>query len=214
MAMPINSPVIVASTKFRFRNTFSGMSGSVAVASAHTNRAENTMAVIMRLMIVAEPHSYSTPPQDAIRMIEVTATAMVSVPHTSNVNLVSCLGSFNTVAAMIMAIIPMGRFIQNTQRHPMLSANQPPSTGPTTLDRPNTAPITPMYLPRSRTGTMSAIMACDKIMSPPPPRPCTTRAIISQVILVANPPITDPMRNTVSAPRKSVFRPIMSPNLP
>ena len=54
---------------------------------------------------------------------------------------------------------------------------KPPTSGPATAERPNSAPIGPMYFARSRAGTTSAMIACDRIISPPPPRPCTPRQI-------------------------------------
>ena len=85
--------------------------------------------------------------------------------------------------------MPSGMFIQNAQRQPMPSVNQPPSSGPATEERAKTPPMMPMYLPRSRAGTTSAMIACARIISPPPPRPWTARPAISQVMSWASPPI-------------------------
>ena len=91
---------------------------------------------------------------------------------------------------------------------------QPPISGPTTDDSAKTPPMTPMYLPRSRTGTMSAITVWERMIRPPPPRPWTTRAAISHQMVGASPPTTEPAMNTRIAPTSRGLRPIWSPILP
>ncbi|KAI3473680.1 hypothetical protein Pfo_031581 [Paulownia fortunei] len=61
------------------------------------------------------------------------------------------------------------------------STKNPPSSGPPIADRPKIAPSGPRYLPRSEAGTMSAMIACDRIIRPPPPRPCIARKTTSCV---------------------------------
>ena len=104
--------------------------------------------------------------------------------------------------------------IQNAQRQPIPSVNQPPRSGPATEETANTAPMNPAYLPRCRAGTMSAMMAWDMIIRPPPPSPCTTRPAISQSMVGARPPITEPAMKREMAARKRPLRPMRSPSLP
>jgi len=92
----------------------------------------------------------------------------------------------------------MGRFIQNAQRQPGPSVNHPPSKGPATEDTANTAPIRPMYLPRSRAGTTSAMDACDRIINPPPPSPWIARPAISQFMSPAKAPTMEPTESPVT----------------
>lgn len=51
---------------------------------------------------------------------------------------------------------PSGTLIQNAQRQPMESVNQPPSNGPRMAEIPKTAPMMPMYLPRLRDAAAAA----------------------------------------------------------
>ena len=113
-----------------------------------------------------------------------------------------------------MARMPNGMFIQNAQRQPMPSVNQPPSSGPATEEMAKTPPMMPMYLPRSRGGTTSAMIAWARIISPPPPRPWTARPAISQFMSWASPPMTEPTMNIEIAVMNRPLRPIRSPSLP
>ena len=74
---------------------------------------------------------------------------------------------------------------------------KPPTSGPAMAERPKRAPIGPMYLARSRAGTMSAMIACDRIIRPPPPRPWTPRQTTSQPKSGAS---AAPMLATVNRP--------------
>ncbi len=83
-----------------------------------------------------------------------------------------------------------------------------------TAAMPNRAPMGPMYLPRSFAGTMSAMIACDRIMRPPPPRPCTPRQATNSGKVCANPAPADATVNRPMATRNGQRRPHRSPNLP
>ncbi len=115
---------------------------------------------------------------------------------------------------MTMANAPRGRLNQKAQRQPMLSANQPPKMGPSTEENAQAPPMMPMYLPRCRGGTMSAIMDIERIISPPPPRPCMPRAAMSTGMLCASPPSTEPPKKSVRPLKKSTLWPKRSPSLP
>src|SRR3712207_875555 len=83
---------------------------------------------------------------------------------------------------MARTATPTGTLIQKAHSQPSesWSVKKPPTSGPTMAERPNRAPIGPMYLARSRAGTMSAMIAWARIIRPPPPRPCTPRQKTSQ----------------------------------
>jgi hypothetical protein len=83
-----------------------------------------------------------------------------------------------------------------------------------TVATPNTAPIAPWYLPRSRSGMTSAISAIAVTIRPPAPMPCTARQAISSVMLVARPHRNEPVMNTIAETWKTTLRPNRSPNLP
>ncbi len=83
-----------------------------------------------------------------------------------------------------------------------------------TVATPKTAPIAPWYLPRSRSGTTSAISAMAVTMRPPAPTPCTPRQTMSSVMLPARPHRKEPEMKTMAETWKTSFRPKRSPNLP
>ncbi len=84
---------------------------------------------------------------------------------------------------------------------------KPPISGPATLDTPNTAPNSPIHLPRSRGGTTSPIVACAVTIRPPPPSPWIARNAISSVIPCAIPHSAEPIRKITSAPWSTILRP-------
>ena len=100
---------------------------------------------------------------------------MNRMPAQSTFAVLCLVGNFMYFHASANAMMPTGTLIQKHQRQWAVSVKKPPSSGPATAEIPKTAPIGPMYLPRSEAGTMSAMIACDRIISPPPPRPCTPR---------------------------------------
>jgi hypothetical protein len=84
---------------------------------------------------------------------------------------------------------------------------KPPISGPATLDTPNTAPNSPIHLPRSRGDTTSPIAACADTINPPPPRPWIARNAISSVIPCAMPHSAEPIRKITSAVCSTILRP-------
>ena len=78
-----------------------------------------------------------------------------------------------------------GSVTRKIERQPNHSVRKPPATGPMVL--PSTIMVArwPWKCPRSRTGTLSPISACDSVISPPPPRPCRQRNNVSTVMLDA-----------------------------
>ena len=110
--------------------------------------------------------------------------------------------------------MPSGMFIHRHHRHVTSSVNQPPSNGPATEDNAKTPPMMPMYFPRSRAGTTSAMIAWDRTINPPPPSPWMPRPAISHAMSGANPPTTDPTMNRLMAPMKMPLRPTKSPIFP
>ena len=84
---------------------------------------------------------------------------------------------------------------------------KPPISGPATEETPNTAPKSPVNLPRSRGETTSPIAACALTISPPPPRPWIARNAISSVMPCASPHSTEPIRKITSAACSTSLRP-------
>ena len=70
-----------------------------------------------------------------------TAHAIRVRPSQSIFVVSSCLGSLRAKRQATQATTPSGKLIQNTQRQEIESVSQPPSSGPSTEDTPNIAPI-------------------------------------------------------------------------
>ena len=88
-----------------------------------------------------------------------------------------------------------------------MSTKKPPSSGPITVETPNTAPKNPWYWPRSRGGMMSPTTAIAVTMSPPPPMPWIARNAISWAIPWLSPQSTEPTRKMTIALCSTSLRP-------
>ena len=196
-------------------NSKRGMMGSFARRSTCTNTKAATMHSTNSPMIWNESQAYSVPPQAVASTSEPTEMAMDIMPPTSMGGRFSRRTGFvrkNMTAAMARSA--SGTLNANSQRHPVTCTNQPPRSGPTTVASANTEPMTPMYLPRWRGGMTSAMVACDRMMSPPPPKPSTARPKMSNSMLVAKPHTADPTMKTDRAITSRYLRPNRSPSLP
>jgi len=142
------------------------------------------------------------------------ATIIVTMPGQSILRPARCDGSLRVIHETTSAATPTGMLIQKHQRQSRWSVNRPPRSGPATAETPNNAPIGPMYLPRSRAGMMSAMIACDRIIRPPPPRPCTARHTTSSPNDCENPAPADASVKRPIEKRNGQRRPHRSPNLP
>ena len=79
-----------------------------------------------------------------------------------------------------MATAPTGRLIQNTERQPNESMRNPPTTGPSARDAPNTAPQMPIARARSAGPTNTCAMIANATgFIIEAPNACTARAAIS-----------------------------------
>ncbi len=90
----------------------------------------------------------------------------------------------------------------------------PPTSGPPIMANAMTPAIMPWYLPRSRGGTRSPMIAMTPTIRPPAPRPWIARNPISWPMSWAIPLSTEPIRKTTMDVRKTPLRPYMSPSLP
>ena len=77
-----------------------------------------------------------------------------------------------------------------------------------------TPAIMPWYLPRSRGGIRSPMIAMTPTIRPPAPRPWTARKPISCPMSWAMPDSAEPIRKITMDVRKTPLRPYMSPSLP
>src|SRR6478735_7243379 len=117
-------------------------------------------------------------------------------------------------AATAMTRMPIGTLTMKHQCQDRWSVKNPPSSGPITVVTPKTAPRAPWYLPRSRSGTTSAIRAVEVTIRPPAPIPWTARHATSQVIVSARAHISEAATNSPALSWKLSLRPNRSPNLP
>ena len=146
MPSMMNMPVTVHTTKLRFLNSSMGMMGSFALRSTSTNA---TAATKNSANICGEIHGNSVPPHAVASTSDDTDTAMAIMPPMSMGGRSSRRTGFvrkNATAAM--ASSASGMLNANSQRHPVTCTNQPPNSGPTTVDTANTEPMRPMYFPR------------------------------------------------------------------
>ncbi len=77
-----------------------------------------------------------------------------------------------------------------------------------------TPAIMPWYLPRSRGGMRSPMIAMTPTIRPPAPRPCTARKPISSPMFCAMPLSAEPIRKITMDVMNVPLRPYMSPSLP
>ena len=112
------------------------------------------------------------------------------------------------------ATAPSGTFTKKTHRHDALSAMNPPISGPAITPATPPAPSSALYFPRSRSGTVSAIVASVSGQSAPAPMPCSPRKTISSGMLVARPQSAELTMNVPIATTKSGRRPYASPSFP
>ena len=85
--------------------------------------------------------------------------------------------------------------------------NSPPSSGPSTVVTPKTAPSAPWYLPRSRNGITSPISAVAVTIRPPAPMPCTARNAIIIDMFCDRPQKNEPTMKISTLSWKIRFRP-------
>ncbi len=117
------------------------------------------------------------------------------------------------MATTARAITPIGTLTRNTQRQPAsprispAPAKNPPMTGPSTLDAPNTARKYAWYRDRSRGGTRSPMIASASENKPPAPSPWTARNAASWYIDPANEQAAEPSTKIVMAATKKRLRP-------
>ena len=90
----------------------------------------------------------------------------------------------------------------------------PPTVGPITELRPNTAPKMPCILTRCWTSKMSASTVKVLAKRMPPKPPCIARKAISSGMFWAKPQSQEPAMNPTMPTSMKGFRPNMSPSFP
>ncbi|SKZ07403.1 Uncharacterised protein [Mycobacteroides abscessus subsp. abscessus] len=115
------------------------------------------------------------------------------------------------MAVSTIAIRQIGRLIQNTARHPMVSMSTPPTIGPAAIEIPTTDPHTPIARARSRGSTKICVMIDIATgLSIDPPTACRARAAIRTPTLGARLHASDPTANVTRPIWNNRFRPYRS----
>ena len=132
-------------------------------------------------------------------------------PIGSNLRAVAARDSGTNSAVSRMAASAIGMFTQNTDRQPTVWVRAPPTSGPSAIDTPTTAPHTPTARARSR-GTVNVLVMIDIAtgFSIDPPRPWTTRANTRNPMLGATLQSNDPRPKTTRPIWKTRRRPNLS----
>ncbi len=91
---------------------------------------------------------------------------------------------------------------------------KPPTSGPTIVDRPYTAPSKPCRRGRDAGGNERTTAIIASVSKPPPPAPCRPRARTSSVMSRLNPHSAEPVRNTPTATSSTGRVPCKSASLP
>jgi len=109
-------------------------------------------------------------------------------------------------------------------RHCPAPAQAPPMMGatvrkfkddiPTTLPRAQSTAIIPRYIPRSAKGTKSVVMTSTRVISPPPPVPCTALLATSMTIDELRAQRMEPVAKTMITRSRVCLRPKISDMLP
>ena len=117
--------------------------------------------------------------------------------------------------AIKAAAMPIGTFTNSTHSHPAHSVSMPPASTPTAPPEPATAPQTARALLRSAPSAkvVVRIESADGEISAAP-RPCSARALTSQMSLWARPPASEANANSHIPAMKMRRRPSRSARRP
>ena len=103
--------------------------------------------------------------------------------------------------ASTIASRPTGTLMKKIHSHPRVSTSTPPRTGPTSVATPATAPHRPMACPRDCGGKRRVITDIVCGLMSAAPRPWTTRATMSPVMVPVSPHHRDARVKIVSPTR-------------
>jgi hypothetical protein len=125
------------------------------------------------------------------------------------------LVSGTKIAVSTMAVAQIGRLIQNTARQLISSIRKPPTTGPSAIEIPTTAP----QKPSARARSTRPVKTCEMMdratgFSIDPPTACSNRAMIRVSMLGARLHSSEPIAKTTSPIWKIRLRPNRSPVAP
>ena len=116
--------------------------------------------------------------------------------------------------AVIVPMMPIGRFTKKIHRQSVASRITPPRMGPAMMPSDTVVPLMPSALPRSEGGNASVVIAKPRAKIMAAPRACTTLAAMRNPIVGESPASTEPNVKTANPAVKMGFLPIMSPSRP
>jgi hypothetical protein len=131
-------------------------------------------------MIRASLQTYFVPPHCRPKSKQTSPGASITLPTGSNFHRfclklpVACSGAVDAgrkIRRPTRATPPMGTLIQKHQRQDTFVVSAPPIRGPMIEEMPKTAPKSPWYLGRFRSGTRSIIVTDAPTNDPAPPMP-------------------------------------------
>ena len=143
--IPTITPMMVLMLKVEDLNKLSGSNASAPMRRSTKMNETIPIAPVTYIAIdiaLDQPHSR---PCSATRRIGTTATMMVAAPNQSIFDLRGVCGTCKNETTMNSATTPIGKLIKKIQRQPstnknsFMSANNPPISGPSTEEVPNTA---------------------------------------------------------------------------
>ena len=149
------------------------------------------------------------------KVSEASSTITSTWPSGSNRRARAARDSGMKRSASAIAASPTGRLIQKIDRQPTTATAAPPRTGPSAIDRPNTAPHTPTACARSRESVnVFVTIAIATGLSIEPPTACSARNAISHPVLGARLHSSEASENTASPATNTRRRPNRSATEP
>ena len=174
----------------RWRSTRRSTAGLSTRSSHQMNspRPKNASVAINRMK--PEPNQSSCWPSSSIVWKEANPMASNPMPVQSTVPVRSSFSvssAGKNVVHISTARMPKGTLMKKIQRQPIWSVSQPPSTGPRAGPAMTPNPKIAWAGPRSAGAKDSKTTDCALASSPPPARPCNTRAAMRNPRLGASP---------------------------
>ncbi|BAR54963.1 hypothetical protein ACVIWV_000489 [Bradyrhizobium diazoefficiens] len=177
----------------RDANSRIGTIGAAVRNSQSTKRAANTRPDISAPMTSALAHPTALP-RNRLQTSASAASATSDSPGMSNAAAGPKL-SRNRASTRAIAIRPIGRLIQNTQRQPRCSVMKPPMAGPMISAHPVMLLKMPSARARSSRPNVPLRIAIASGITSAAPAPCNARAAISAVALPASAQAADATTN-------------------
>ncbi len=183
--------------KVGVRSSFRSNIGSDTRDSITANATRNTAARPKQISTPCSPHAVSLALIRAYTRLNRPAVSG-TMPSQSILEARGGRDSSTSRRVMKIAAMPIGRFTRKMPRQLIPLVITPPSTGPSAVATPATAPQMPKAEPRSLPWNVPASSAREVANRIAPPIPCTARDRISISWSCATPHSSDPAVKTAS----------------